>query len=105
MVAEIDELKQFMDAIKSPYTIVDFYAQWCGPCKAIEPKLNLLSQQYPNVVFVKVDVDKPSLDSVVNACKVASLPTFCFFIKGECVDVLVGGDITQLEARLLKMLS
>lgn len=38
--------------------MVDFFATWCGPCKMISPKVEALSQQETNVVFLKVDVDE-----------------------------------------------
>lgn len=38
--------------------VVDFFAEWCGPCKVLGPKLDELSQKSPEVIFVKVDVDK-----------------------------------------------
>jgi thioredoxin 1 len=38
--------------------LVDFYATWCGPCKMLIPRLELLETQYPNVKFVKLDVDQ-----------------------------------------------
>ena len=37
---------------------VDFFAEWCGPCKMVAPLLEELSSQYTNVIFVKVDVDQ-----------------------------------------------
>ena len=50
---------------------VDFFAEWCGPCKMVAPKLEQLSQQYPHVTFVKIDVDecqvRPRILCVVTA--------------------------------------
>jgi thioredoxin 1 len=37
---------------------VDFFAEWCGPCKMVAPKIDALSQEYPGIVFVKIDVDQ-----------------------------------------------
>ena len=39
-------------------TVVDFYATWCGPCKAVAPRLEALSGELKTVLFVKVDVDQ-----------------------------------------------
>lgn len=43
--------------------VIDFYAQWCGPCKRIAPQIQEMSQQYHGVVaFMKVDVDEVQLE-------------------------------------------
>ena len=79
-IIEIESEPQFADIIKTnKFVIIDFYAQWCGPCKTIAPKFGELSKKYPTVQFVKVDVDEVS--EVADICQVKSLPTFKFNIS------------------------
>jgi thioredoxin 1 len=57
--------------------VVDFHADWCGPCRAIAPELDKLDAQYGEVDFVKVDADaNPEL---VNELGVMGLPTVVHF--------------------------
>ena len=63
--------------------IVDFYATWCGPCKAMAPVMEELAKQYADsVCFYKIDVDKqPELSSLFG---ITSIPTFLFIpVEGD----------------------
>ncbi|MGZ3879914.1 MAG: thioredoxin [Flavisolibacter sp.] len=63
--------------------VIDFYADWCGPCKAVAPVLEELSEQYKNeVVIYKVDTDKETdLSSLFG---IQSIPTLLFIpVKGN----------------------
>lgn len=61
--------------------LVDFYAEWCGPCKMAEPILNELSDEYKGKAkIVKVDVDQSQLAGNYG---VMSIPTVVMFKKGE----------------------
>lgn len=79
---------------------VDFYAEWCGPCKRIAPSVETLSHKYTSVKFLKVDVDDDH--TLAEQYNVKAMPTFLFFKKGSYTSV-VGADLNKIEYAL-KML-
>lgn len=69
--------------------LVDFYADWCGPCHAIAPTIEALSNEFEGrVKFVKVDVD--SDQEVASRYEIMSIPTIMLFEKGKVEDSIVG---------------
>jgi len=68
---------------------VDFYADWCGPCKMTGPILEELAKEKKEMKFVKVNVDEnPELTSQY---QIFSIPTFVVFKEGKMVSQFVGG--------------
>jgi len=69
--------------------MVDFWAPWCGPCKAIAPTIDALEKEFGDkMTFVKVNVD----DNPISPSKygVQAIPTLIFFKKGEIADQITG---------------
>ncbi len=68
----------FGDLIKSSSTVlVDFWAEWCGPCRSFAPTYEEMSEKYPDLVFAKVDTeDQPELAGSFN---IRSIPTLMVF--------------------------
>ncbi|ELZ75216.1 thioredoxin [Haloferax larsenii] len=73
--------------------LLDFYADWCGPCKTQDPILDDLEADYEEVSFEKVDVDEKQ--DVANEYQVRSLPTLIVENDDGIVDRFVG--VTQRE--------
>ncbi len=69
--------------------IIDFWAQWCGPCKALSPVVEELAQEYENEVIIgKCDVDENS--DLAAQFGVMNIPMLVFLKNGEMADALVG---------------
>lgn len=78
--------------------VIDFTAAWCGPCKQIAPVFQRLAVKYPQVVFLKVDVDV--CQETAMAQQVSSMPTFLFFKNGVRIDRMSGANPQLLEEKV-----
>jgi len=74
-------------SVETP-TLVDFWAEWCGPCKSMHPVFESLSKNYPKVQFARVNVD--SNQNISMKFSVQSIPTFIMFKSGQIVDKMMG---------------
>ncbi|MEF8814412.1 MAG: thioredoxin [Halovenus sp.] len=80
-----DELEEKVQS--KPVVLVDFYADWCGPCKQLAPVIERLAAS-TDATVLKVDIDE-SMDAA-RAYGVSSVPTLFLFVDGEPVERLTG---------------
>ena len=84
--------------------LVDFYADWCGPCKMMAPLVHQLAEEYAGKAKIgKVNVDQNI--ELAQKYRVMSIPTFVFFKNGEAVATVVGGmSKNELAGKIDEML-
>ena len=85
---EIISTENYDATIASGLVVVDFFANWCGPCRMVGPVLEKLAGQMTDVKFVKVDVDASM--PVAARYGIQSIPAILVFKDGELVDSQVG---------------
>ena len=94
----VDGPDHFDDLTGSGVVLVDFYADWCGPCKMIAPTLETLAAE-TSATIAKVNVDE--LQALAREYDVQGVPTLFLYVDGEQVERLVGA---QDEATLRSLI-
>lgn len=84
---------------KDRLVVLDFWAEWCGPCRMLAPVLEEIGTEYPEVAFGKVNVDEEA--GLAQMFKIVSIPTLVFMRNGEIIKKSVGYlDVDGLRAVL-----
>lgn len=78
-IKSVDEFKKVLSENKK--VVVDFYADWCGPCKMMSPMFEAAATEVKDVVFVKLNVDE--LQSIAQEFEISSIPTMILFKDGK----------------------
>lgn len=95
MALELNEENFEAEVLKSDKPVlVDFWAEWCGPCKMIAPLIDELSAEMGDAAVIgKVEVDKAQ--ALAAKYGVRSIPFLLFFKDGEVKDQIVGANVTK----------
>ncbi|KAM5536067.1 hypothetical protein V8D89_010325 [Ganoderma adspersum] len=92
------QLDGILNKSNTKLSVIDFHATWCGPCHMIAPTYEALAKQYPNVNFLKCDVDQAK--DVAGRYRVTAMPTFVFLKGAAEVDRIRGANKPALEDAL-----
>lgn len=93
----------FKSAIENGIVVVDFFAEWCSPCKQLAPFLNKKEEEFPSVKFFKVDTDEN--DSLTSLYQIRSLPTVIIFKNGKEEERIVGFSSAVIDNSIRKVLA
>ena len=80
-------IEEFIEEVKSGITIVDFWAEWCGPCKMVTPVLESIAEEN-DARLLKINVDEET--ELANALNITSIPVIMLYNNGEKVKHIIG---------------
>lgn len=92
-----DNFDEFINSNK--LVLVDFYAEWCGPCRMLSPIISELSEKYTDIKFGKVNVDNEH--ELANKFNISSIPNMIIFENGIIKNNIVGLRSKEELERLL----
>lgn len=93
--------QSFKDLTKQGYILVDFWAEWCGPCRAIAPIIEELADKYQGKIKIaKLNIDENPITT--NSLGVMSIPLCILFKDGQPVDSLLGARPKPFFVEFLK---
>ncbi len=81
-VIKYEVIRSFIEDAKHN-VVLDFSAEWCGPCKKLYPIIKKLSNKYTNILFFKIDIGKGDDENLGDLYNISSLPTCLFFHNGQ----------------------
>ena len=87
-VMELTSQNFNQEIINNDLLLVDFWAEWCGPCKSMHPIFTRMAKKYKSVRFARVNVD--NAQDIARKYGVQSIPTFIMFKNGEIANTMVG---------------
>lgn len=89
--------------IKDKIVVVNFGAKWCAPCKKYGPKYEELAKQYPNIIFLYVDIDQ--LEKLGDCANVQKVPSFKFFENEILIQFVEGLNEPKIIETINKLSS
>jgi len=88
MISYLENEEKFDELVGKGVVLVDFYADWCGPCRMLGPVIEEVSKEVPELTVLKVNVD--DMNRLANRYSIRSIPTVMLFKDGKPVATRVG---------------
>ncbi|XP_031566186.1 thioredoxin-like [Actinia tenebrosa] len=80
--------------------VIEFFADWCGPCRQIASQFKKIVEEFCDVTFAKVDVDEN--EDIAEDEKILAMPTFVLYKNGKMVETVVGANDNKLREAIIQ---
>lgn len=106
-IQEIKTMHQFKKIMSNSILdkkliVIDFFADWCPPCKLIAPYIDELAISHTNIHFFKINTGTSELKEICMACEIKNIPTFCYFRNNQYIDKVIGIDKNEIMENIEK---
>lgn len=88
MIKYLENEEELEQEIKEGKVLLDFYADWCGPCKMLSTVLEDLTEVNKNIKIIKINIDK--LDNIAKQYGIMSIPTLILYNEGKQINKKIG---------------
>lgn len=88
MLLHVDNIKTFEENLNKGRVLVDFYADWCGPCQMLSPLVEDLAKEDNELTIMKVNVDE--LPELARKYGISSIPSLIYLVDGEIKNRRIG---------------
>ena len=88
MLLHVDNIKAFEENLNKGRVLVDFYADWCGPCQMLSPLVEDLAKEDNELTIMKVNVDE--LPELARKYGISSIPSLIYLVDGEIKNRRIG---------------
>jgi thioredoxin 1 len=103
-IVEIKDSLQYYDVLRDNTNVVlDIFADWCKPCKELEPGLISFNKKYNEVKIVKVHIENLE-DMCLDVDIPKTIPTLYFYKEGKLLDVFSGTNLTEIKKHIEKLI-
>src|SRR5689334_21453589 len=102
-LASTSQLQSFLIDQSFCLVVIDFYADWCGPCKVMAPHFEKLAASHPKAVFLKVNIDR--FGELASRYSITAMPTYAVLKDGQVVEKVVGANLSKLQSAVASQYS
>ena len=98
MASKVTSITSLEEIPKNGNVVIDFYEDWCGPCKKLSPEFEKLSTEYDSITFLKVNTDEA--EELAKHYDVSALPTIIYIKNGDTISMIKGFNLEKIVSEL-----